>query len=293
MIKKSLLLTKREIEVINKRLKNMKLTQQDSNYLSKFVRPKLREMSLLDSILLLEKLEYNQKIKAIENKIKNLILKNIKNVGSITLYGSIIYSNYTNYKDIDVLVTMKKKFWKKLGEKYKLIIKLKKGAEKKGLNLDIKIFLDEDIYKSYPSNITLIYELIDSKTIYGILSYPRLIKIDNSILKFHVDYSYSILLEIKENGLKNMQGRDLYSAIRNLWTINLITKKIVDNKILIEILNSELGENLINVLKENKASLVQKKIAYIYLEDLYERTEKIIQNITKEIKWERKMWSGL
>lgn len=285
--KTSLLLTKRELEVIEKKLKKMKLTQQDSNYLSRYVRPKLKEMSLIDSKLLLRKLEYNQKIRAIENKIKALILNNIKNVTSITLCGSIVYSCYTNYKDIDVLVTVKDKFWDKLGEKYKRIIKLKEEAKKKSLDLDIKIYLDKDIHESYPSNITLIYELKDSKTIYGILSYPKEIRIDKPILEFQMDYSYFILSDIKENGLRGIKGRELYSAIRNLWIIRLIIEKIVDNAYLIEMLNSELGKNTINSLKENKASQAQKRVAFMYLEELYKKTEKIVQNVS-EIKWERK-----
>ena len=57
---KSLLLTPRELGVIAKKLRNEKLTQQDSNYLSRFVRPKLREASLLDAKGLLNILEYNQ-----------------------------------------------------------------------------------------------------------------------------------------------------------------------------------------------------------------------------------------
>ncbi len=289
VFKKSLLLTKREIEVIDKKLKNIKLTQQDSNYLSKYIRPKLREINLIKSRSLLRKLAYNQKIKSIKNKIKTLILNNIKETTSITLYGSIVYSDYTHYKDIDVLVTVRKKFWKKLGEKYRLILKLKKQAKKKGLNLDIKVFLDKDIYNSYPTNVTLIYELKESKTIYGILSYPKKIKINSSVLKFHMDYSYFILLNIKEEGLTYVKEREIYSAIRNLWTIRLISKKIVDNRYLIEILNSELGKNIINSLKENTASVVQKKIASIYLEELYKKTEKTIKNIIGEIKWERKL----
>ncbi len=286
MPKESLLLTRREMEVIDKRLKQKKLSQQDSNYLSRFVRPKLREMSLIDSRLLLKKLEYNQKIKAVENKVRRLILANMRDVVSITLYGSIVYSNYTSHKDIDVLVSVKSKFWKTLGEKYRLIAKIKNQA--KGLNLDIKIYHNKDIYESYPTNITLIYELSDSKTIYGALEYPKIVHIDNAVLKFHMDYSYSILLDIKENGASGLHGKEIYSAIRNLWIIRFIMKKIVDNRQLIAILNYELGESMINSLKEGAASKAKKEMASIYLEELYGRTEKDIGKVNEEIKWERK-----
>ena len=66
----SLVLTDKEIEVINKKLLGEKLSQQDSNYLSRYVRPKLREINLIDAKTLLSKLKYCQKALAIENKIK-------------------------------------------------------------------------------------------------------------------------------------------------------------------------------------------------------------------------------
>ena len=65
----------------------------------------------------------------------------------------------TDYKDIDVMVAVKEKFWEKTGEKYHKILEIKKQAKRKGLNLDIKIFQDKEIIESYPHNITLIYEL--------------------------------------------------------------------------------------------------------------------------------------
>ena len=61
---KSNIFTKRELEVIDKKMKNKKLTQVDSNYLTRFIRPKLKEMVSIDPEFLLDKMEYNQKIKA-------------------------------------------------------------------------------------------------------------------------------------------------------------------------------------------------------------------------------------
>ena len=87
MAHNSLILTKKELAVINKRLANQRLTQQDSNYLSRCVRPKLREMSRIDAEGLLAKLHYSQKTTAIEKRIKQLILQNLKHVDSITIYG--------------------------------------------------------------------------------------------------------------------------------------------------------------------------------------------------------------
>lgn len=284
MTQKSILITKREAAVINKKIEHKKLTQQDSNYLSRYVRPKLREMIQIDSKLLLRKLEYNQKVPAIEKYIKNLILKNIKHVSSITIYGSAIYNNYKNYNDIDVLVIVKEKTWKRLGEKLLLAKKIEKKAK---LKLDIKIYTEEYVYYSYPSNITLIYELEDSKTIYGALKYKKNIEISKLDLKMHSDYSETVINETKENGLSYIPAKTLYAAIRNLTIIKLIIEKTIDNIKLNEILGDELGKNIINKLKNNSSSLVVKEIAYIYLKHLYINTIKIINNLKEDIKWEK------
>ena len=109
----SKILTNKELQIINKKLSKAKLTQQDSNYLSKYIRPKLREIKTINAQELLNKLDYNQKSISIEKKIKQIILKNIKNIDSITIYGSAIQNNYKKYNDIDVMVITKEKSWKK------------------------------------------------------------------------------------------------------------------------------------------------------------------------------------
>ncbi|MBW2974840.1 nucleotidyltransferase domain-containing protein [Candidatus Woesearchaeota archaeon] len=282
MVQKSILITKREAEVINKRLQNRKLTQQDSNYLSRYVRPKLREMAHIDSRLLLSRLEYNRKIPSIERYIKDLILKNIKYVSSITVYGSAVYNNYRDYNDIDVLVTVRRKTWKRLGEKLLLARKIQKKSK---LKLDIKIYTDEYVYYSYPNNIVLIYGLKDSKTIYGLLRHKKNIEIKKLYLKMHSDYSEMILDNVKEDGISSVSAKDLYSAIRNMAIIKLIMKKTVDNIQLNQILENELGKNIIKRLKNNSKSTVVKEIAYLYLKDLYNSTIKLINSLKEEIKW--------
>jgi len=266
------ILTKRELNVVDKKLKNKKLTQQDSNYLSRYVRPKLKAMSLIDSKALLNKLEYNQKTPAIEKYIKNLILKNIKHVSSITIYGSAIYNNYKNYNDIDVLITVKKQSWKKLREKYLKINKLRKEAKR--YRLDLELYTDRSIYLSYPSNPSLIYQLKDRKTIYGTLKIPSKIEIPKLEIRMKMDYSM-----IDENP----SGLDIYKAIRNLWLVNLILNKTVDNLKLKNIIEDELGKNLINRLRLNNCSKTDKKIAILYL-------NQSLKNKLKEInkaKWEK------
>ena len=282
ILKNSLILTDREQEVIGKKLKKEKLTQQDSNYLSRYVRPKLREMSLIESKELLSRLEYSQKTPSVEKRIREIILKNIPNVSSITIYGSAIYNNYKDYNDIDVLVTVRKKFWNRLGEKLLLAEKAKKRSK---LNLDIKIYTGEYIYYSYQKNIALIYELSDSKTIYGILKYKQGISLARLDLKMHSDYSDSIIREVDENGINNVPSVHLYAAIRNLWVIRLIMDKTISNLGLNQIMADELGKNLISRLKGNSKSIADKEIACIYLRKIYDNTIKAINRISQEIKW--------
>jgi len=275
MIQKSLLLTRREIEVIDKKLKNMKLTQQDSNYLSRFVRPKLKEISLVNAKTLLEKLEYNPKFLSIEKRIRGILLKKIKDIASITIYGSAIYNSYKNYRDIDILVIVKKRFWQKTGEKYKKILEIKKQAKKHIPDLDLKIYDEKTFQDSYSSNISLIYQLKDRKTIYGNLKLPNKLEISKLDLRMKTDYS---ILENDE-----YDGLEIYKALRNLILIILTLSKIIDNKKLIKYLNDEIGMNLVEKLKLNKESKIEKEIALLHLKKLL---KSVLRQLEKS-KWEK------
>ena len=105
------ILTPRELEVINKKLKNEKITQLDSNILTRSIRPKLKEIITINANYLLERLSYNPKNRAIENQIKKIILNNIVQVEAIILIGSAIQTSYNNYNDIDIIIITKNKIW--------------------------------------------------------------------------------------------------------------------------------------------------------------------------------------
>ena len=275
MASKSLVLTKKEIEVIEKKLKNNKLTQQDSNYLSRYVRPKLREMNLIDARSLLDRLEYNQKTASIEKRIKAIILTKIKNVESITIYGSAIQKNYKNYNDIDVLVIVKNKSWKKTGEKYRQILHIKNQAKRYSLNLDIEIYDKRTFQDLYPSNVSLIYQLNDRKTIYGDLKLLSKLEIPKLNLRMKIDYS--ILDDIDSSGL------EIYRAIRNIILIRLILKRVIDNKKLVKAVNEEIGKKLAEKLKSNKETKIEREIALLHLKRLLTSS---LKNLEKS-KWEK------
>ncbi len=271
------ILTRREREVIDKKLKGKKLSQQDSNYLSRYVRPKLKAIQKIDAKDLFDKLKYNQKAKSIERKIKKIILKNLKNVDSITLYGSVVQNNYKNYNDIDVLVVVKRKFWKKLGEKYKKILEIKNKANKEDINLDLAIYDKKAFQKSYIGNISLIYQLKDKKIIYGKFDLPRKIDLYNVDLQMKLDWSD--IDDIRPRGV------DIYNALRNVVLVSLLFNKIIDNKKLKDSLNKQIGENLIQKLKNNQESRIERKIALYYLRELSKQIrEKLGGNLWEKIE---------
>ncbi len=270
---KTMIFTNRELEVINKKLSGARLTQQDSNYLSKFVRPKLIEIESIKARDLLDKLSYNQKAISMEKRIINVILKKIKNVSSITIYGSVIQNNYKDYNDVDVLVITNKKYWKKLSEKYMIILKLKQKL-KRYLNLDLQLYDLKNFNKSYQSNISLVYQLKDSKTIYGKLKLKKKIKIPKLDIRMKLDYS---VVDDDDKGI------EIYKAIRNVILINLILNKIIDNKMLIDSINNDVGSNLSKKLKSNKESIIERKIALLYLK----KALKLALKKINKSKWEK------
>lgn len=258
--------TKKELEVIERKMKNEKLSQVDSNYLTRSIRPKLREMASIDAKALLNKIEYNQKIKSIEEKIKKVVLRTIKDVQAIVIYGSAIQTNYKEYSDIDILIVTKNKI-APIKEKYKKIIETKKKLLKHLIKADIELYDKRTIEKSYPHSPSLIYQLKDKKVIYGKLNLKDKIKLYNIDLKMKLDWS---------NLEKNPEGIEIYKALRNVILVRLLLNKIVDNGKLKESLNEEIGKNLLERLKKNKETKLDEKIALSYLRNLLEKTEKEI-----------------
>jgi|SRR3989344_36849 len=272
------LLTKIENKVLNKRLKNKKLSQIESNYLSRSIRPKLRSLEKLKEVnvgLILKRIEYNQKGLAIENKIKRLIIGIVKELDAIILYGSAIQTNYHSYNDVDVLIITKKKLWKTLKEKYLLIKTIKKKAKDINLHLDVQIMEKAGFYTQYPSSPSLIYQLKDSKKIYGRIEVPDQIMLHNIDLKMKLDWSDIEDIEPK--------GVEIYQATRNVILVRLLLSKIIDNQKLNEYMNNEIGRNLIEKLKNNKESKIERRIALNYLRELSEKTR---QEIKGDL-WER------
>lgn len=265
------LLTAKELKTISKRLNNKSLSQEDSNRLSRFVRPKLKMMKLIDSEYLLNRLSYNPKSINIEKNIKNLVLKNIKKVQAIIIYGSAILSGYNEYRDIDVMIVTKDNLFNNKWENLKFSRKLEKETK---LPLDIQIIDKKAFKKYYSSNPSWIYQLRDSKIIYGRLIMPKKINLKKMDLRMKLDWSD--LDYIPD------ESQEIYNAIRNTILVKLLINKIIDNSRLQNEIKAQLGINLLEKLKNNTATSLEKKYALNYLKGLTEKTRKEIINS----KWE-------
>jgi len=274
MVKHSIL-TQRERQIIDKKIEGISLTQNESNILSKVVRPKLREISKISASTLLNKLEYNQKAKSIENKLRELVLRNIKNVKAIILYGSAIQTNYKEYNDIDVLIVTKDKDWNTIGDKYDSISKLTKIAKDAGLNADIQLVDKKSFEIQYPHNPSLIYQLKDSKIIHGAIKIPSKRELSKLDLRMKLDWS-----DIDD---EESSSSELYQSFRNIVLVRLLLHRIINNELLREEVIKELGEKLVAKLKNNAATKLERKLALHYIRKLSEETDKEIL----ESKWEK------
>jgi len=267
---KSLIFTEREMKVIKRKTENKKLNQTDSNYLYRFIRPKLREIASIDAKKLLNKLEYNQKIKSIEKKIRKNILEKIEKVDAIVLYGSVVQNNYKSYNDIDILVVTKEKNYEKLRQRYRKIKEVKSLLQKEEINADLQIYDKDTVEYSSLHSPTLIYELKDYKVIYGSLKIPD---------KKRTVYNADLRMKLSHSEVEDTyrEGSDIYHALRNIIVVRLILNKIVDNQKLIESLDREVGHALIERLKNNCESKTDRKVALSYLKELLEKTRKEIK----------------
>lgn len=271
----SKILTQKAMEVISKRLKNERLSQQDSNYLSRFVRPKLRDIVSINAKVLLKRLEYNPKALSIERKIKNIVLKDIPKVDSIIIYGSAIQNKYKEYNDIDIIIATKKILTTSLKKKGELIKNLRRLGEKENLKLDVQIYSKKSILSQYSSNPSLIYQLKDSKIIYGKLKIPNKISVSDLDLKMKLDWSWGFDI--------NSEASEIFYAIRNALLVSLLMNKKIDNYSLRENLINILGYDLLVKLKNNKASKLEKKLALNYLNLLV----RYLETELNKPKWEK------
>ena len=260
------ILTDKEKKIIEKKLSNKKLSQSERNRLSRAIRPKLREIFVIDSKAILEKIAYNPSIISIENRVVNTIKNNIQELDSIILYGSAVQTNYHSYNDLDILIVTKLKIYSSEIEKYKKIKEIKNILKNHLIVSDIEIISKDNLLKSYKNSPTLIYELKDHKVIYGHIKIPKNIELYRIDLQMKLDWS--------DIPVSKPHGAEVYHALRNTILVRLLLNKIIDNSRLKQSLYDELGKNLIERLKNNQQSNVELKYSLNYLKGMVEDTRK-------------------
>jgi predicted nucleotidyltransferase len=199
----------------------------------------------------------------------------MKNVRAIILYGSAIQTNYKEYNDLDVLIVTNDKEWDTSGNKYDLILHLSRIAKESDLNLDIQLIDKKSFDIQYPRNPSLIYQLKDSKIIYGSIKIPSKIEFSKLDLRMKLDWS-----DIDD---EDSPSNELYQSLRNIILVKLLLNKIVNNEFLREGVAKELGEGLVGKLKNNTATKLERKLVLYYIRKLSEETDKDIM----ESKWEK------
>jgi len=268
------ILSKKEIEVVIKRLNNKHITQTESNYLSRSIRPKLKSAEFAASIELFSLLDYRRKKHEREDKIlREKMLHAVKdilnNIKAIILFGSYVRNSHANYKDIDAMIVLKKRLWKNSAEKHRL----KKSIEKTiDLKTDISLMVYSELVKLLPYSPLLQTELENHKILYGNVRVAKKIIINKA-------YLYRKLLEaeqVLEMG-KSIDSRYIYNAIRNCLSIELYLKMKVDNKLIIKTIEENIGKATAESLLDNKADTVQRDIAVIYLKYLFRKLKGVLK----------------
>src|SRR3989338_4507332 len=260
------ILSNKEIEAVLKRLDNKHITQTESNYLSRSVRPKLMSAEFAASAGLLSLLGYRRKKyerndRLLMEKIVKSVGNIIKNVQAIILFGSYVRNGHTDYRDIDIMIVVRKKLWKSLAEKRRLEANIEQSI---GIRTDISLVDYGELRNMFPYSPLLQTELEDHKLIYGDIALTGKIIIDRT-------YLYRKLLEteyVLELGRK-IRPRYVYNALRNCLSIKLFLKGIIDNKRIIKTIEDNIGKSTAKSLIEDKSDVLQRDIALKYLEHLY------------------------
>jgi len=267
------ILSNKEIEVVLKRLNNKHITQTESNYLSRSVRPKLRSAEFAASAELLSLLDYRRRrYEREDNLLRKKIINSINDIGDIKaviLFGSYIRNKHTNYRDIDVMVVLNRKLWGSSAEKNRMEEDIEKVTDVK---TDVNLVSYKELVKLFPYSPLLQTELEEYKIIYGDMRLSRKIITDKP-------YLYRKLLEteyVLELGRK-IKPRYIYNAIRACIAIKLFLDKKVDNKLIIKTIIDNIGKLTADNLINNGANQVQKDIALKYLRYLYNELMKVLK----------------
>ncbi|MDP1728823.1 MAG: nucleotidyltransferase domain-containing protein [archaeon] len=147
---------KKEIQIIEKQLKGIKLTQSERNRLSRDIRKKFEAIKLLSQDIDEFKLKKGSETKNLIDEIKEVILSDkLKNkIKSIIVFGSFISNEFTFRSDIDISVEFDS-IDKKEASKFRLRILSEYSG---GVDIQVYNILPEKIQK----------EILKGKIIYSV-----------------------------------------------------------------------------------------------------------------------------
>lgn len=273
------ILSKRELDVVMARLSNKHLTQTESNYLSRSIRPKLAAAHYASQLNLLSLLNYRRKKYERENKVlKDTLLQAldsiIPNIQAIILFGGYVRNNHAHYGDIDVMVVVKKKIWKTTMDKHNL----KKHIES-AINAPLDIMLVEYNYlkKNYAYNPLLQHMLEHHQIIYGTIKLKDTLIINKWYLWREL-LAVDTILEMNSS----IEPKYIYNGLRTCLAIEQFLKKTINHRLLFQTMENNIGSATVLALKNNTATSVQRKIALSYLRYLYSTLEKALKHEQKK-----------
>lgn len=162
---------KKELEIINKQLEGVSLTQSEKNRLSRDIKKKL---DFIEEIIEFKdefELGKNQNNKQIIEQTKNIILQDklSKKITAILLFGSFANNTFTKRSDIDICVLFDNITLK---EATKFRIRISGEASNK---VDVQVFniLPRKIQRSIAKNHKIIYEKTDYDNINFTIKYLK------------------------------------------------------------------------------------------------------------------------
>ncbi len=268
------ILSKKEIEVVIKRLNNKHLTQTESNYMSRSIRPKLKAARFAANSDILSLLDYRRKKYEREHNILNeeiicAVKKHAKRIRAIAIFGSYVRNHHTAYRDIDILVVLDKALWKKIWERDALKKKIEADCN---MQVDVQLTEYSSLKRMFPYSPLLQTELENQDVIYGSLDLKK--KIIPNKRHLYIDLlEIEIFLELA----KSIEPKYIYNAIRMCLSIELFLQKQVNNAMIIETIEQNIGKTTADSLRNNTANKMQKEIAVRYLKHLYKMLEKILK----------------
>tara|TARA_Y100000310_G_C20605260_1_gene775154 strand:+ start:608 stop:1450 length:843 start_codon:yes stop_codon:yes gene_type:complete len=268
------ILSKREIDVVIKRLGNKHLTQTESNYLSRSIRPKLREAEYASKNNLLSLLDYRRK----KHERKNLLIRNkilaalstlSKQIKAIILFGSFVQNHHTKYRDIDVLIVFKKKQWQKSIDRHNLAKQIEKDVP---LTIDVQLTTITDLQKTYPYSPLLQTQLEEYEIIYGKVTLPKHKLINKPYLNQQL-LEIEPILELS----RSLDPNKIYTVLRQCIAVKQFLNKSISNKALEKTITNNIGATTVKSLKDNTATNIQRKIALTYAKALYHEVKNLLK----------------